>query len=375
MSLFVFALSTNLLPAVLLRASADLAVTPQTLATVSSAQFAVFVLVAAFAGFLSDRWGKRGIFLGACALFVVGAGLWGTARSLAQGCAAAVLWGAAGGVFEGMSSALLCELFPTRRKLFMNVSQVLYTAGAVLGPWAAGLLLPRGMDWRWLFLGVGTVGGGLWFLFLGCRLPSPLPHEQVTLKRLLPDARTWSFLSCCLALFLYVLSESTVAMYANLYLRQAHAAPENWAIYSISAFWGAMLVGRVACAFLPEHHSYEKTLAVLLGFSGITLALQGFAGEWRASLVIFALSGLVFSGSWPLLVALTSSRAPRHNASLVGLAIAVGALGCIAAPPLMNGLLALLPSRWVYVAMALPMFLAAGCVIGLIRNHASPPSL
>jgi MFS family permease len=131
-SLFVFALSTSLLPAALLRASADLSVSPQALAAVSSAQFAAFVLVAAFFGFLSDRWGKQRVFLGACAL-------------------------------------------------------------------------------------------------------------------------------------------------------------------------------------LSEHHSYERTIAVLLGFSGITLALQGLAGGWRSSIAFFSLSGLVLSGSWPLLVALAFPRRGRRT--------------------------------------------------------------
>lgn len=358
-SLLVFALSANVLPAALLRASADLAVAPQSLAALASIQFAAFFVSAISAGILADRFGQRQIFLAACALLMAGAVVWAVARQWAHACAGAALWGAAGGVFEGLSSALLCELFPERRKLFMNLSQVFYTAGAVAGPWVAGQFLPRGVDWRLLFVGVGALGALLGLAWLGCRLPAPPPQERATLRRLLPELRTAGFLTGCAALFLYVLVESAVAVYANLYLRQAYAAPENWAIYSLALFWGAMLVGRGLCALLPERHSYERTLGALLLLSGGALAAQGLVGIWRASLALFTLAGLAFSGIWPLIVARASKRAARHNASLVGLTVAAGSLGCIAAPPLANALMDLLPLRMLFVALAVPPLLAA----------------
>ena len=234
----------------------------------------------------------------------------------------------------------------------------------------AGLLLPRGTDWRFLFVGVGVCSGLLLLLYLGCHLPAPEAHERVTRKRLLAMMRTWSFFTPCLAIFLYVLSESTIVVYANLYLRRAHAAPENWAIYSIAFFWGSMLIGRAVCALLPEHHSYEKTIAVILGASALVMSLQVVVSDWRTSMVLFALAGLILSGGWPLIVALASSRAPNHAASLVGLTISVGAFGCIAAPPLMNVLMNWLPLRLVYVATALPLLLGAVTVMSW-RNTAT----
>lgn len=361
LALLIFALSANMLPAALLRASSDLGVSPQALAFLFSIQFAAFFLSAAVSGVIADRWGMKRIFLAACAMLAVGAGIWAMARGMPHACAAAALWGGGGGVFESMSAALLCERFPSRRKFFMNASQAFYTVGAIAGPWIAGWRLPRGMDWRLLFLGVGLAGLGLGALLLACRLPAPPPRDRLALRQLLPEARAPGFLFCCAALFLYVLAESAVAMFANLYLKRDCGAPENWAIYSVAIFWGTMMAGRALCALLPERASYEKSLGAILGLSGIALALQGLANSWPASLALFALAGFVFSGSWPLIVALISSRAPRHGASLVGLAVAVGALGCVAAPPLINALTLLFPLRTALAAMSLPLLVAAAC--------------
>ena len=364
LSLFVFALSANLLPAVLLRAAGDLAISPETLAVVSSVQFGAFFLAAACGGMLADHWGRRMVFVLACIVLCGGSAIWALAGRFELICLAAALWGGAGGVFESMSSALLCELFPARRKLFMNLSQVLYTAGAVGGPWLAGWLLPRGVDWRWLFAGVGAWSAGLLILFAACRLPRPEPHERVTPSRLAAALRKRSFLLPCLALFLYVLSESSVVVYANLYLRRAHAAPENWAIYSIALFWAAMLLGRCLCALLPERHSYEQTTGWILIVSAAVMAAQCPAGSWQLSLALFALAGLCLAGGWPLIVAMASARAANHSGTLVGITIAAGSLGCVAAPPLMNLLMRVLPMPLVFVVMAVPLAVAAAGVLG-----------
>ena len=363
LSLLVFALSANVLPATLLHAAPDLGVSPEVLATLASVQFAAFFVASAGAGILSDGHGKKRVFVAACVLLLAGSALWASARHVSLAAGASLCWGAAGGIFEGLSSALLCDLFPTRRKLTMSLSQVVYTVGAVGGPWVAGLILPRGGDWRWLFAGVGALSGVLLAIYLACHLPAPPPHERITRRRLTGIVRSWTFLMPCAVLFLYVFCESGLAVYSNLYLRRAHAAPENWAIYSISIFWASMLVGRLACAALPEHHSYEKTLVVLLVLSGAAAALQGVATSWQTSVALFALAGLTFAGAWPLTVALAASRADGCGATVVGLTIAAGSLGCVASPPVMGLLLETLPPAWVFVVMSGSMFLAAVLVI------------
>ena len=58
-------------------------------------------------------------------------------------------------------------------------------------------------------------------------------------------------------------------------LQESLGAPENWAIYSISVFWAAMVVGRLGCAFIPERVPYVTSLLLLFaGLSMVCLSIK-----------------------------------------------------------------------------------------------------
>jgi len=197
-------------------------------------------------------------------------------------------------------------MFPDRRKLLLNVSQVLFCAGAVAGPAVAGWLLPRGISWRWFFVGVGVLTGMLLVPFALCELSPGHAHKgtgtgtgTVPLPRLICRASVWV---PALAIFLYVTAEMSVALYANAYLQRAFNAPERWAILSISLFWLSMGVGRAACALVPERWSYEKLIAGLAVAAAVCMFCQWFAPGWVSALLLFAGTGFAFAGIWPLIV-------------------------------------------------------------------------
>jgi fucose permease len=110
------------------------------------------------------------------------------------------------------------------------------------------------------------------------------------------------------------------------------AAPEEWAVLSISFFWTAVMLGRLVCAFIPERFPYELAIGGLLSGSVVMLLLQPFASSWGVSLVLYVLTGLCFAGVWPLIVGMVAARHAGSGA-VVGFAIALGSIGCIAAAP------------------------------------------
>jgi fucose permease len=363
-SLFAFALSANALPAALLRAAEELAISPESLAGVSSAQFLAFVLTTVAAGLVADVIGKKPVFLSACGLLLAGALVCAGAKTLRAAYAGGVLMGMGGGVLESMACALLADLYPARRKLYLNLSQVVYCAGAIGGSLAMGLLLPLGVSWRLFFVSLGVLSAVLLGLYGMSRIPPPETHERMNLPRLSGLMGRTSFHVPCVALFLYVLPETGMAVYANYYLRLHRAAPEGWAIYSLAAVWGAMAIGRALCALLPERLAYEKTLRILLAAAAAALAAQGLVSDWQTSWGLFALTGFLMSGIWPLMVGMASARNPIHSGTVVGLTCAAGALGGAAAPPLMNALFRLLPPAGVFPAVALSLA-AAAVVLGI----------
>lgn len=364
-ALAVFAVSANALPAALLRAADDFGVSIGALAQVSAAQFAGFVLAAVVGGVLADLVGKKLVLQAACAALIGGAIVWSLARRSAAAFAGGALMGVGGGILESMSSTLLSDLFPGRRKFFLNLSQTVFCLGAVGGPAVMGLLLPRGVSWRLCFAAISVAGVVLMALFSASAIPRPSHDERIHMAAFREIAGRASFLIPCLALFGYVLTETGVVIYVNAYLRRTYEAPENWAIYALSGFWLAMGVGRWLCAHIPERLSYPKVIAVLLTLTAVTLALQRWQTGWAGSLTWFALSGFAFSGIWPLIVGMSANLNPGYSATVLGITIATGALGCVAGPSFMNALFAWLPPRAVFPAAALPLLISALLVMRL----------
>jgi fucose permease len=160
-------------------------------------------------------------------------------------------------------------------------------------------------------------------------------------------------------LFLYVLTEASVIVYGNAYLQTVHQAPERWAIGFISLFWFGMMLGRLACAAIPERVPYAPLIASLLVVTAATLVLQQWADGWRSSLVLLTLTGVMLSGIWPLIVGMAATLNTGYSATVLGVTIAVGSLGCVVAPTLMNTLFAYAPARAIFPIIAFPLLLAA----------------
>ncbi len=367
-AVLVFSLSANLLPAAIIRLAEEFGVSENSLAKIYAVQFSAFFVTTLLAGIVCDKFGKRMPLTAAALVTAVGAWIWGTAPGIPQAYLGAALMGMGGGVIESMSSALLSELYPTRRKLLLNLSQIVYCTGAIGGPALMGYFLPRGVSWRIFFMTLAVIAVALLVLFLLSRLPAPDHEDRVDLRKLKVVAGRRSFIIPCLALFGYVFSESAVVSFCNPYLHERLGAPENWAIYSISIVWGAMALGRGICAILPESLSFEKVAAGLMLMAGGTLVAQAWIPVWQVSIVFFGLSGLAFAGTWPLVVGLAANRNPRHTSSVLGIVIATGALGCVVAPPTMALLLETLPASWAYPLCSIPIWLSAGAVLWLARE-------
>lgn len=268
-----------------------------------------------------------------------------------------------GGIIESLSSAILVELFPTRRKLMLNLSQVIFCVGAVVVPLAMGWLLPRGVSWRLCFSMLAGLCGVLMLLTLRANFPRPVAAEEFSPSRLSGVLRRPAVLFPCVAIFTYVFSEFAIIMFANYYLSHFLDAPERWAIYSVALVWCTIGVGRLVCAAIPERHGYETLLSVLMVISALLMAAQAWAANWCAALVLFALTGLIFSGVWPMILGMVASRAPAQNmATVIGVTIAAGALGCVAAPPAMQWLFAHCEFNWVFPIAGLPLLVGAVAV-------------
>ncbi|MEV4073893.1 MDR family MFS transporter [Nonomuraea fuscirosea] len=133
-------------------------------------------------GRVSDRFGRRTVFITAVAVFAAGSALCGLAQSMPQLIAARTLQGVgAGGLFV-LPTIALSELYPPRlRSRVQGFTGGVFALASVGGPLAGGAITDA-WGWRWIFyvnlpLAVLTVALTAYAL----RLPTPGAHGRADL--------------------------------------------------------------------------------------------------------------------------------------------------------------------------------------------------
>jgi EmrB/QacA subfamily drug resistance transporter len=126
--------------------------TPAELSWVLDAYFIVLAALLVPAGGIADRLGRRRVFLGGVALFVVTSLLCAVAPSWQLLVAARVLQGIGAAIVVPTSLALLLPMFPLeRRAAGVGVWGAAAALAATVGPPLGGFLVEVA-DWRWIFL-------------------------------------------------------------------------------------------------------------------------------------------------------------------------------------------------------------------------------
>lgn len=370
-AMVLFACTSNVVFASLLRVSETFGVSPERFAAVASVQFSGFFLACLFGGVLSDRLGKKTVFLVGCALTALGGAGWALAPSIPVIYLGAVTLGMGGGILEGTGAAILTDLHPNHSKLAMNISQAAYCVGAIGTPVVMGWLLPLGVSWRWFFGVMGLSALLLGLVSSALKLPPSCQGSQQhgnwsRIRSVLPSIAIPS-----ICIFLYVFSEMGIATFLNVYLRNTLQAPENMAIFALGAFWTAVIIGRIICAFIPQDQAYELVIAPLLFCSSLCVLGQIFISSWQLSFALFFVLGLSFAGTWPLIVSMASSRNLTDSGTAAGITIAIGSLGCIFNPLVLGPLLDCGQSRLVFILLGFFLFLASSLMFFSLLQHRS----
>lgn len=120
-------------------------------------------------GRLADMVGKRTIFLGGFALYIVGSLLSGLAGTVALLIAFRTLQGVGAAVLTAIGLAIVTDVFPSNeRGRAIGINGAVLSTGIVIGPTLGGLLIDVA-SWRWVFwsgVPVGMLGMLLSYRFV-----------------------------------------------------------------------------------------------------------------------------------------------------------------------------------------------------------------
>ncbi|WP_029136619.1 DHA2 family efflux MFS transporter permease subunit [Nakamurella lactea] len=143
--------------------------------------FLVAVAVAIpVAGWLGDRFGPRGVFIGALAAFTVASGACGLAGSVEQLVLFRVLQGLGGGLMTPVGLAMLFRTFPANERVRLSrITTVPIAFAPALGPVLGGFLVEH-VNWRWIF-GINIPIGALALIFtlIWVRPLAPAPRTRL----------------------------------------------------------------------------------------------------------------------------------------------------------------------------------------------------
>ena len=133
----------------------------QEITWVSTGYAIALVLLMPLTAFLGRMFGQKRVYMICLALFLVGSGLCGTARTLPQLIAYRAIQGLGAGALQPTEQAILRQTFPPREQgMAMAVFGMVIMIGPAVGPTLGGYIVDH-WHWSWIFfinLPIGAIG-------------------------------------------------------------------------------------------------------------------------------------------------------------------------------------------------------------------------
>ncbi len=251
-------------------------------------------------------------------------------------------------------------LFPRRAETAIVAAHTLIGLGLALGPLIAGPFVAAGM-WSGFPMALAAAVG----LTALATLIVPLPQSAATMttggmtRATSPVASAGFWLFAAITV-IYAFAEGTFANWAVIYLKESRGLDEMIASYALSAFWGALVVGRLIISVLVL-----KIPAKLIWLSLPVLMIAAFwllplADSAVTGIGFFALAGVACSAFLPLTISLAAERFPDSVAFVSSMLIAALMAGVGIGSFLIGALQTQVPLATLYqVSSAYPMLVLA----------------
>lgn len=299
-------------------------------------------------GYIADRVGKKKVLnvsVPGVALALVG---FVTAPNFVVLCLASIFLGGFGGVTESMIGAFILDINTEKPDYYVNMSQVFFGIGAIIGPLAVGRAISVGLDWRacYVLLGILTAAVALVFLFSkhidkssdcaisGCQEESE-SQKGIPLK--LSDlVKSKAFILLCFAMFLYTGSEVGAWGWMCTYLEESFLFSPDQSAMAVALFWLALTIGRIFCGLLTSRFSTVRIIMVLAFSSAVFTLLSAFVKSDAGIYATIVAMGFAFSSQYPLILSYAGKITGKSSGMVFSLLTACSGLGNMVIPYIMG---------------------------------------
>lgn len=284
-------------------------------------------------GIISDYIGRKTMLIVSAIFFMCGfLGIAFTSTSLML-YVFAFISGMGWGIMNSMINAIISDVTDGDAGI-LNMLHMFFGIGAFIAPFLIGVLVNLDMSWRYGIYILVALSAIMLFIFINMSISSPKDDrkEQKTSFEFLSNIRYFIFLGI---LFFYVGTENSINGWLVTYLVDSGIISDAASQNTLSAFWIAVIIGRLITAYISSRVSKERMLMYSSIGGAICFALFVLSNNTYGIMGFTFATGIFMASIYPLTVANASSII-KGSGSASGILFAIGGLGG-AVMPYING--------------------------------------
>ncbi|MGG3269778.1 MFS transporter [Priestia aryabhattai] len=281
---------------------------------------------------------------------------------------------------EVVVATLMMEVFIGRRAIVMSYLEVSFGLGALLMPLIASLLISQN-SWRYSFFITSILA---LLMVVVCKM-IPFKKETVSTSEsgasdansepapVLAKNQRWEILALfSVMIFMYAgVGSSMNNFLSSIFIVYLDVIPSQ-ATLSISVFWVAMLIGRVATGWIIRIVTYERYLFGSIGGTIVSLVLFILLKEAVAGYILLAFLGLAMSGIYSITMVYANHTFTGSARIVTSLITGFSGLGGAVFPALIGFTMdasGITSALWYITAFAC-LYLLALCIIFFAQRDA-----
>lgn len=287
-----------------------------------------FLIATLITGIIADRFGLKSVLIiaGIClAIGVSGYSIFQTAFLLS---ASLFIIGLGLGAFELGPNAIIVELHPQRKGLFLNLMSVLHGLGSLIAPLFAGWLFSLHIPWRsiyrWDLILIAL------FLIVVIFLQFPKAHEksQIDFSHIPNFAFKARLPIFYLAIAIYVAAEIGIASWLVAYLQDIRNISVVYSNQALSLFFGMLMIGRLIGGFFVHPLGYVRSIL----FASIGSLIVLTIGIYTNLTIFLSITGFFFSIIFPTITAAVSDEVHENVNTVLGVLFTFAGVGALIGP-------------------------------------------
>ncbi len=331
----IFGISLIIVSPILIEISKSIGLNIQEMGSIFPFFYAGFILGSLLSSPIVNHWGrKRSLAIFYFLIFISSLGMIFVSSYLLFFTIFSLI-GLSAGFIESQISSIVLEINKKNEGLYLNLTQVFFGIGAFIGPLIPTFIINRGFSWKYSYAILSLICLVNLIYFLLLNIPDVGFKKAIgsikTFKSVLSHRGTVFFL-LIFAIFFYVSAEVGIAFWLPTFLRLDKLFSSILASQILAFFWLSFVFGRFFIGLLSRKVKILNILIVITTLS-IPSILIGIYTENKFLIIsAFILTGLLFSGIWPLIVSFGGLKFSSQRDFVVSILIMAGGVGGLFAP-------------------------------------------